>query len=67
MQPGRRIALHADEPVIVHADGGRIRQVIDNLVGNAVQHTPAGSPVTVTVHGQAGNGAGSPWPTPGRA
>ena len=54
MQPGRRIALHADEPVIVHADGGRIRQVIDNLVGNAVQHTPAGSPVTVTVHGQAG-------------
>ena len=52
--PGRRIALHADEPIIVHADGGRIRQVIDNLVGNALQHTPAGSPVTVTVTGRAG-------------
>jgi two-component system OmpR family sensor kinase len=54
VQPGRRIALLADEPVIVLADGGRIRQVIDNLVGNARQHTPAGSPVTVTVHGRAG-------------
>jgi two-component system OmpR family sensor kinase len=54
VQPGRRIALRADEPVIVHADGGRIRQVIDNLVGNAVQHTPAGSPVTVTVRCRAG-------------
>jgi two-component system OmpR family sensor kinase len=54
VQPGRRIILHADEPVIVRADGGRIRQVIDNLAGNALQHTPAGSPVTVTVTGRAG-------------
>jgi two-component system OmpR family sensor kinase len=53
-QPGRRITLHADKPVIVRADGGRIRQVIDNLAGNALQHTPAGSPVTVTVTGRAG-------------
>jgi two-component system, OmpR family, sensor kinase len=54
VRPGRRIALHADEPVIVLVDGGRIRQVIDNLVGNALQHTPAGSAVTVTVDGRAG-------------
>jgi two-component system OmpR family sensor kinase len=53
-QPGRRITLHADKPVIVRADSGRIRQVIDNLAGNALQHTPAGSPVTVTVTGRAG-------------
>ena len=53
VQPGRRIALLADEPVIVLADGGRIRQVIDNLVGNALQHTPAGSAVTVTVDRRA--------------
>jgi two-component system OmpR family sensor kinase len=53
VRPGRAIALHADEPVIVLVDGGRIRQVIDNLVGNALQHTPAGSAVTVTVDRRA--------------
>jgi signal transduction histidine kinase len=45
------------EPVIVFADGPRLRQVIDNLIGNALRHTPPGTAVTVTVdatpdHGQ---------------
>jgi two-component system OmpR family sensor kinase len=53
---GRSIALHAPQPVVVRADDGRIRQVIDNLIGNARQHTPAGSPVTVTVTATAGSG-----------
>jgi two-component system OmpR family sensor kinase len=47
--PGRPVTLEAAEPVIVVADAERLRQVIDNLVGNAIQHTPPGSPVTVTV------------------
>ena len=47
--PGRPITLEAAEPVIVDADAERLRQVIDNLIGNAIQHTPPGSPVTVTV------------------
>ena len=54
IQPDRPITLHADSPVIVHADAERLRQVIDNLIGNALQHTPRGSAVTVTVQGQAG-------------
>jgi two-component system OmpR family sensor kinase len=54
IQPDRPITLHADSPVIVHADAERLRQVIDNLIGNALQHTPRGSAVTATVQGQAG-------------
>jgi len=47
--PGRPITLRAVEPVIVNADTERLRQIIDNLIGNAIQHTPPESPVTVTV------------------
>jgi signal transduction histidine kinase len=55
IQPGRRITLRADAPVIVDADAGQLRQVLDNLIGNALQHTPGGSPVTVSVQDQAGH------------
>jgi two-component system, OmpR family, sensor kinase len=56
IQPDRPITLIASDPVIAHADDGQVRQVIDNLIGNALQHTPPGSPVTVTVTRSAGNG-----------
>jgi two-component system, OmpR family, sensor kinase len=49
VNPGRPITLDALEPVVVCADGERIRQVIDNLIGNAIQHTPPQSPVRVSV------------------
>jgi two-component system, OmpR family, sensor kinase len=54
--PGRPISLDAAEPVIVAADAERLRQIIDNLLGNAIQHTPSGSPVTVTVVNEPGGG-----------
>ena len=47
--PGRTVTLLAAEPVVVMADAERIRQVIDNLIGNAIQHTPPESPVIITV------------------
>jgi two-component system, OmpR family, sensor kinase len=52
--PGRPVTLEAAEPVIVDGDEGRLTQVIDNLIGNAIQHTPPGSPVTVAVAVSAG-------------
>jgi two-component system OmpR family sensor kinase len=54
IQPGRPITLRADVPVIVDGDAERLRQVLDNLIGNALQHTPRGSAVAITVADQAG-------------
>ena len=52
----RPITLEAAEPVIVEADAERLRQVVDNLIGNAIQHTPPGTPVAVTVSSEPGSG-----------
>ncbi len=54
--PGRPITLEAPEPVIVDADAERLRQIIDNLIGNAIRHTPPDCPVTVKVTSEPGSG-----------
>ena len=43
--PDREVTLTANGPVVVEGDAGRLRQVVDNLVRNAIAHTPAGTPV----------------------
>jgi two-component system, OmpR family, sensor kinase len=53
VHPGRHIVLSAPEPVVVSADDERVRQIIDNLIGNAVTHTPGDSEVTVAVTGNS--------------
>jgi two-component system, OmpR family, sensor kinase len=60
VHPGRRIALRATEPVVISADDERVRQVIDNLIGNAVTHTQGDCPVTVTVVSDTGQ-VGPEW------
>jgi len=46
VDPSRRIALDA-EPLVVLGDRARLRQVLDNLLGNVRSHTPPGTAASV--------------------
>jgi two-component system, OmpR family, sensor kinase len=48
VDPDREVALDS-EPVEVLGDRDRLRQIVDNLLGNVRAHTPAGTPVRVRV------------------
>ncbi|WP_106816582.1 sensor histidine kinase [Microbacterium timonense] len=37
---GVQIEVLADEPLLITADGFRLRQVVDNIVSNAIKYTP---------------------------
>jgi two-component system OmpR family sensor kinase len=58
VQPDRPIALHLDESLtdvpVVLGDEGRLRQVVGNLVTNALTHTPPEARVSVTIAEDAG-------------
>jgi two-component system OmpR family sensor kinase len=45
----RPIELSTDGEVAVAGEGPRLEQLVHNLVGNALAHTPAGTPVNVRV------------------
>ena len=47
VDPTRAIQLEAPDELTVYGDEGRLRQVLANLLSNALTHTPAGTPVTV--------------------
>jgi two-component system OmpR family sensor kinase len=47
--PDRAIELRADGAAIVSGDAHQLHQVVANLMRNALVHTPAGSPIEVSV------------------
>jgi two-component system OmpR family sensor kinase len=61
VDPQRAIDVHVvdgsgPQAPVVLGDDARLRQVAGNLVGNALTHTPDGTPVTVRVGTVAGDG-----------
>jgi two-component system OmpR family sensor kinase len=55
--PGHPLTVSAGPGALpLHVDPQRIRQVLDNLLTNAAVHTPAGTPVSVSVSATAGAG-----------
>lgn len=49
MDPDREFTLDTTEDVTVAGDEGQIRQLITNLLRNAIDHTPEGTPVEIVV------------------
>lgn len=58
-EPDRPIeVIIDDDPVIVRADEMKVRQVMTNLIANAMRHTPDGSPIEVVVAALPGKTTG---------
>lgn len=56
--PGRVLRLRSDGDVNGVWDAGRIRQIVSNLVGNAIQHGTSDGPIDLSVT-STGTGSGS--------
>jgi two-component system, OmpR family, sensor kinase len=55
LDPARTIEVDAGPESIVLGDANQLRQVLANLLGNAVVHTPAGAPIQIGVRSDDGS------------
>ncbi|MHB1444577.1 MAG: sensor histidine kinase [Acidimicrobiales bacterium] len=55
VEPDRAIDTELAGPLLIRGDRNRLRQVIDNLLGNVRMHTPAGAPARVRLFREAGS------------
>ncbi|MGX6448660.1 sensor histidine kinase, partial [Patulibacter sp. S7RM1-6] len=53
--PERRIAADGPDGLVVEGDEGQLRQVLANLVRNALVHTPDGTPIEVAARRAGGD------------
>jgi two-component system OmpR family sensor kinase len=73
LDPARTISVSAGDESIVLGDANQLRQVLANLLGNAVVHTPPGAPIEIAVRRENGSvelevrdhGPGLPTDDPG--
>jgi two-component system OmpR family sensor kinase len=47
--PDRPVEVHVAEPIMVAGDQDRLRQCLENLLANAIKHSPARVPVRIEV------------------
>jgi two-component system OmpR family sensor kinase len=50
----REVTVSVDGPHVVSGDSSQLRQVLANLMRNALTHTPAATPIELTVSGENG-------------
>jgi PAS domain S-box-containing protein len=52
-EQGRQIGVHA-EPVVADVDAAKVERIVENLLANAIKHTPPGTDVVARVEQDAG-------------
>ena len=67
IDPDRAIEVDAGDAAIVLGDADQLRQVLANLMGNALVHTPAGTPIEVAVRARRRRRSSSRCATTGPA